>query len=37
MKFVLPSIYNINLKDWDMNYINNIIKTYNKISKNINL
>lgn len=37
MKFVLTLIYNINLEDKDLNYINNIIITYGKISKNIAL
>lgn len=37
MKFVLTLTYNINLKDKDLNYINNIIITYSKISKNIAL
>lgn len=37
MKFVLTSMYNINFKDWNIDCINNIAKTYSKISKYIAL
>lgn len=37
MKLVLALTYNINLEDWNMDYINNVAKTYNKISRNFAL
>lgn len=37
MKLVLTSTYDIDLEDWDMDYINNIAKTYGKVSKSIAL
>lgn len=37
MKLVLALTYNINLKDWKINCINKVDKTYNKISRNIAL
>lgn len=33
MKLVLALIYNINLKNWDINYINKIAKNDNKYLK----
>lgn len=35
MKLVLGLIYNINIKDSDMDYINKVTKTYVKVSKSI--
>lgn len=35
MKLVSAPMYDINLKDWDMHYINNIAITYGKSSRGI--
>lgn len=37
MRLVLTPIYNINLENWDIDCINKVIKTYNKVSKDISL
>lgn len=35
MKLVLAIKYDTKLKDWDMNYIKDIAKTYSKVSRDI--
>lgn len=35
MKLILTLIYNINLEDCGINYINKVIKIYSKVSKDI--
>ena len=35
MNLIMILTYNINLKDWNIDYINKVAKTYDKISKNI--
>ena len=37
MKFILALMYNIDLEDWDMDFINKVAKTYKKVSKDIAL
>lgn len=37
MNLILTLIYGINLKDWNINYINKIAKTYSKIFRDITL
>ncbi len=37
MKLISNPIYNLNLEDWDMNYIDKVAKTFDKISKGIYL
>ena len=37
MKLVLAPIYNIDLENWDLDYINKVFKTYSKISRGIAL
>ena len=37
IKFFLALIYNIYLKNWDIDYINKITQTFNKIFKAIYL
>lgn len=35
MKLVLALTYNINLEDWNTNYINKVTKIYDKVFKDI--
>ena len=37
MKYVLAPLYNIDLEDWNIDYINKVAKTYGKVSKGITL
>lgn len=37
MKLILTPKYNIDLKNWNINYIKEVNKTYNKVSKGIYL
>ncbi len=37
MKLILAPTYDIDLKNWDINCINNIVITFGKISKGIHL
>lgn len=37
MKLVLALIYDINLEDWDIDYINKVDQTFDKVFKGIAL
>lgn len=35
MKLILALTYNIDLENWDVDYINNIVKIYDKVFRSI--
>lgn len=37
MKLIIAPTYDINLKDWDINYINKVATIFDKVSKSIAL
>lgn len=37
MKLISTLTYDIDLEDWNINHINNVVKTYGKVSKSIAL